>query len=72
VILKGEDTATTSSTTAPMVERGEKEDQEEPASLVLAGGAEEGKEMARAIHNALALLEGIFREAPAPGIKRVA
>jgi DDE superfamily endonuclease len=70
VILKGEETATTS--TPPMVERGKKEDQEEPAPLVLAGGAEEGKEMAGAIRNALALLEGILREAPARGVKRVA
>jgi len=74
VILKGEETATTSTTTTPppMEERGKKEDHEEPASVVLAGGAEEGKEMAGAIHNALALLEGILREAPARGVKRVA
>lgn len=70
VILKGEETATTS--TPPTVERGKKEDQEEPASPVLAGGAEEGKEMVGAIHNAVALLEGILREAPARGVKRVA
>lgn len=70
VILKGGEAATTS--TPPMVERGEKEGQEEPASVVPAGGAEEGKEMAGAIHNALALLEGILGEAPARGVKRVA
>jgi hypothetical protein len=70
VILKREETATTS--TPPMVERGKKEDQEEPTSLVLAGGAEEGKDVAGAVHNAMALLEGILREAPAQGVKRVA
>lgn len=70
VILKGEKTATTS--TPPMVERGKKEDQKEPASLVLAGGAKEGKEVAGAIHNALALLEGILGEAPTRGVKGVA
>jgi hypothetical protein len=60
VILKREETATTS-TPSMVVERGEKEDQEEPASLVLAGGAEEGEDVAGAIHNAMALLEGILR-----------
>ena len=70
VILKREETATIS--TPPMVERGEKEDQEEPSSLVLAGSAEEGKDVAGAIHNAMALLEGILREASAQGVKRVA
>jgi hypothetical protein len=70
VILKREETATTS--TPPMVERGKKEDQEEPTSLVLAGGAKEGKDVAGAVHNAMALLEGILREAPAQGVKRVA
>jgi hypothetical protein len=70
VILKREETATIS--IPPMVERGEKEDQEEPTSLVLAGSAEEGKDVAGAIHNAMALLEGILREASAQGVKRVA
>jgi DDE superfamily endonuclease len=70
VILNREETARTS--TPPMVERGKKEDQEEPTSLVLAGGVEKGKEVAGAIPNAMALLEGILREAPAQGVKRVA
>ena len=57
-----------------VVERGKKEEQEEEptTSLVLAGGAEEGKDVAGAVHNAMALLEGILREAPAQGVKRVA
>jgi hypothetical protein len=62
VILKREETATTS--TPPMEERGKKTDHEEPASLVLARGTEEGKEVAGAIPNAMALLESILREAP--------
>jgi len=71
--FKREENATTS--TPPMVvERGKKEEQEEPTTslLVLAGGAEEGKDVAGAVHNAMALLEGILREAPAQGVKRVA
>ncbi len=39
---------------------------------MLAGGTEEGKEVAGAIPNAMALLEGILREVPAQGVKRVA
>ncbi|MCA1719500.1 MAG: IS701 family transposase [Actinobacteria bacterium] len=70
VILKREETATTS--TPPMVERGKKEDQEEQISLVLAGGTEEGKEVAGAVRNAVALLEGILSEAPTRGVKGVA
>jgi hypothetical protein len=62
VILNREETATTS--TPPMVERGKKKDQEEPTSHVLAGGTEKGKEMAGAIPNAMALLEGILTAVP--------
>ncbi len=69
VILGREEAASTSTTE---VEGGEKEDQEEPAPSVLAGGAEEGKDVAGAIHNAVALLEGVLREAPAQGVESVA
>jgi hypothetical protein len=73
LILKGEETAPTSTPPPTMVERGKKEEQEEePASFVLAGGTEEGKEVAGAISNAMALLEGILKEAPTRGVKRVA
>jgi SRSO17 transposase len=61
------------STSALEVERGKKEDQEEPAAPpVLAGGAEEGKDVAGAVHNAMALLESVLREAPAQRVESVA
>jgi hypothetical protein len=68
-----EEVATTSSLTI-MEERKKKEDQEEEesTSFMLARGTEEGKEVAGAIPNAMALLEGVLREAPAQGAKRVA
>jgi hypothetical protein len=50
---------------------GKKEEEEERASFMLAGGTEEGKEVAGAIPNAMALVEGILRDAPAQGVRRV-
>ena len=69
VVLEREEAASTPTTE---VERGKKEGQEGSAPCVLARGAEEGKEVAGAIHNAMALLESILREAPTQGVKRVA
>jgi hypothetical protein len=77
ILNRGEEEAVATSTPPPpppLEERGKKEDQEEepPAPSVLAGGAEEGKEVAGAIPNAMALLEVILGESPARGVKRVA
>ncbi len=60
VVLEEED----ASTSASMVQRGGKEGRK-PASSVLARGTKEGEDMAGALRNALALLEGVLREAPA-------
>jgi hypothetical protein len=69
VVHEREEGASTSTTE---VERGKKEDQEEPAPSVLARGAEEGKDMAGAIRNAVAILESVLREAPTGGVESVA
>ena len=60
VVLEEED----ASTSASMVQRGGKEGGK-PAASVLARGTKEGEDMAGALRNALALLEGVLREAPA-------
>ena len=60
VVLEEED----ASTSASMVQRGGEEGRK-PASSVLARGTKEGEDMAGALRNALALLEGVLREAPA-------
>jgi hypothetical protein len=61
VVLEEED----ASTSASMVQRGGKEGRK-PASSVLARGTKEGEDMAGALRNALALLEGVLREKPPP------
>ena len=68
VVLEREE-ATSSSTTE--VERGKKEDQEEPAPSVLARGAEEGKDMAGAIRNAVWRYWKAFSGKPPPEELRV-
>ena len=52
---------------ADSAERGEKQ-----TSGVVAGGFEGGKGVARTAGNAMALLEGLLRDAPANGTKSVA
>src|SRR5215210_1866622 len=52
---------------AESVERGKKE-----TPSVVAGGFESGEGMAGAVDNALAILEGVYRSAPATGAKSVA
>ncbi len=69
VVLEREEDASTSTAG---VERGKKEDREEPATSVLAGGAEEGKDVAGAIRNAMAILEGVYRSAPTTAAKSAA
>jgi len=59
-----------SSSTAE-VERGKKGDRK-PASSVLARGTKKSEEMAGAVHNAVALLEGVLRQAPAQGTAKAA
>jgi hypothetical protein len=44
----------------------------ETPSSVVAGGAEEGEGVAGALRNAFAILEGVYRSAPAQGIRRAA
>jgi hydroxymethylpyrimidine/phosphomethylpyrimidine kinase len=55
-------------TNADSERRGEKE----TPSSVLAGGLEDGKGVAGALRNALAILEGVLRDAPAAGAKSAA
>jgi hypothetical protein len=55
-------------TSADSERRGEKE----TPSSVLAGGLEDGKGVAGALRNALAILEGVLRDAPAAGAKSAA
>ncbi len=67
VVLEEED----ASTSASMVQRGGKEGRK-PASSVLARGTKEGEDMAGAVRNAHAILEGVLREAPAQGTAKAA
>jgi len=62
VVLEEE---TASISTSSAVERGKKGDSKPPTSSVLARGAKEGEDVAGAVRNAMALLEGVLREAPA-------
>jgi hypothetical protein len=69
VVLEREEDASTSTAG---VERGKKEDREGLATSMLARGAEESKDVAGAIRNAMALLESVLREAPTRGVESVA
>jgi SRSO17 transposase len=62
----------TSSSTSSAVERGKKGDSKSPASSVLARGTKKSEEVAGAVRNAYALLEGVLREAPAQGTAKAA
>jgi hypothetical protein len=69
VVLEGE----VASTSASIVEQGKKEDRKpQEASSVLATGTKKGEDVAGALRNALALLEGVLREAPARGAAKAA
>jgi hypothetical protein len=68
VVLEGE----VASTSASMVERGIKEDRRPPSSSVLATGTKKGEDVAGALRNAHAILEGVLREAPAQGAAKAA
>jgi hypothetical protein len=67
VVLE-EETALTS---ASAVERGKKAERKR-ASSVLARGTKKGEDVAGAVRNALALLEGVLREAPTQGTAKAA
>jgi SRSO17 transposase len=54
-----------SPTSAAQAERGKKKGQNLATSSVLASGVEEGEGVAGAVHNAMAILESVFRKAPA-------
>ncbi len=63
----------TDTPTAPeVVGRGKKEGRETAPLAVVAGDVEEGEGLARTVGDALALLEGVLRSAPAEGAKRAA
>jgi hypothetical protein len=66
VVLEEEISSSTSS-----VERGKKGERKS-ASSVLARGTKKGEDVAGAVRNALALLEGVLREAPAQGTAKAA
>jgi SRSO17 transposase len=68
-IVLEEEAASTSTSSA--VERGKKGDRK-PASSALARGTKKGEDVAGAVRNALALLEGVLREAPAQGTAKAA
>jgi SRSO17 transposase len=68
VVFEREEVASTS---ASMVQRGKKENRK-PASSVLARGTKEGEDVAGAVRNAVAILEGVLREAPAEGTAKAA
>ena len=53
-------------------ERGKKGERKPAASSVLARGTKKGEDVAGAVRNALALLEGVLREAPAQGTAKAA
>ena len=61
----------TSSSTSS-VERGKKGERKNSASSVLARGTKKGEDVAGAVRNALALLEGVLREAPTQGTAKAA
>ena len=69
VVLRREETALTS---ASAVERGKKGKRKPPSSSVLTTGTKKGEDAAGAVRNALALLEGVLREAPAQGTAKAA
>jgi len=70
VVLEEEDA---SSSTSEEMERGEKGDSKPRApSSVLARGTKKGEDVAGAVRNAVALLEGVLREAPAQGTAKAA
>jgi SRSO17 transposase len=58
-------TQETSPTSAAQAERGKKKGQNLATSSVLASGVEEGEGVAGAVHNAMAILESVLRQAPA-------
>jgi hypothetical protein len=67
------DTTTTTTTTTEAVERGGKGGRGEEATIVMAESIEEGKGMAGAVRNGVALLEGVLLgSAPAKGVRRAA
>ena len=70
VVLEAE--AASSSASSVVVKRGEKGDSKPPASSVLARGTKKGEEVAGAVRNAVALLEGVLGEAPAQGTAKAA
>jgi SRSO17 transposase len=70
VVLE-EKTASTS-TSSSATEPGKKGDSKPPASSVLARGTKKGEDVAGATRNAVALLEGVLREAPAQGTAKAA
>ena len=69
VVLEEESSSTS---TSSAVERGKKGDSKPPPSFVLARGPKEGEGVAGAVRNALAILEGVLREAPAQGTAKAA
>jgi SRSO17 transposase len=70
VVLEEETSSSSSSTSA--VERGKKGGSKPPASSVLARGTKEGEGVAGAVRNAMAILEGVLREAPTSGARSAA
>ncbi len=61
----------TASTSTSAVERGKKGDRKLPSSA-LATGTKKGEDVAGALRNAVAILEGVLRQAPAQGSAKAA
>jgi hypothetical protein len=68
VVLEEESASTSTSA----VKRGKKGDQKPPASSALARGTKNGEDVAGAVRNAVAILEGVLRQAPAQGTAKAA
>ena len=68
VVLEEESASTSTSA----VKRGKKGDQKPPASSALARGTKNGEDVAGAVRNAHAILEGVLRQAPAQGTAKAA
>ena len=68
VVLEEESASTSTSA----VKRGKKGDQKPPASSALARGTKNGEDVAGAVRNAVAILEGVLQQAPAQGTAKAA
>ena len=71
VVLKDPKHPSSSATTDGAV-GGKKEDRHPATTTVVAAGAAEGALVAGALRNAVAILEGVLRYAPASGAKKAA